>query len=279
MKLMTRLLEVRRWLQQLFGYRSPQELYAAVLDPTHPHRAQAVARLGWPDNLEIQATILEATHDADPAVHDMAMLTLLARPQPRPHYIQRVIDSAGSPRKPADPDQVFSSLQEHIDLLLERNVYPADSERYSYTWEAFRALGARAVPGLLHYFEPGVSDESAPTALDYRIEVAQILGYLGQTAAVPELIRALDTTTQNVRHAVVETLGQLGDQQAVAALIPLLQAPDPDLRAVAATSLGQLGDAQALPALQQMAQYDAGCSRQRGRLKEIATKAITQIQN
>jgi hypothetical protein len=93
-------------------------------------------------------------------------------------------------------------------------------------------------------------------------------------AAVPELIRGLESPDPTIRVRSAASIGRIGPdaKPAVPALTTALKDPDPAVQAAAAYSLGQIGpDARdALAELEPL-------SRTAGPLGEVAAKAIAQI--
>lgn len=77
-----------------------------------------------------------------------------------------------------------------------------------------------------------------------RLAAAQVLGWLGELGAAPELRDALaHDTSPDVRAAAAEALGRLGVPETAADLVVCLDEPHPALvRVAAATALGLIGD-------------------------------------
>ena len=76
-----------------------------------------------------------------------------------------------------------------------------------------------------------------------------VLGEVGNTNAVPDLVRFLDDDHFQYRQRAAEALAKIGDRRAVTPLIRLLEDQHRDVRRAAAISLGWLGDPRAVPAL------------------------------
>jgi len=93
-------------------------------------------------------------------------------------------------------------------------------------------------------------------------------------AAVPELIRGLQSPDPTARARSAASLGRIGPdaKEAVSALTTALKDTDPSVQAAAAYSLGQIGpDAgEALAELEPL-------TRRGGPLREVAAKAVSQI--
>jgi HEAT repeat protein len=109
---------------------------------------------------------------------------------------------------------------------------------------AAAALGqigdAAAVPGLL----AALDDANA----DVR-RAAAALGEIGYAAAVPGLLAALDDAEARVREAAAAALERIGDAAAVPGLLHALRDAEARVREAAAKALGQIGDATAVPGL------------------------------
>ncbi len=83
-----------------------------------------------------------------------------------------------------------------------------------------------------------------------RAAAASVLGWLGETSAVPGLTRALDDAEVAVRAAAVEALGRIGLPTQMARMCDLLDVDQPEpVRVAAAQALGRLGDDRAAAAL------------------------------
>jgi HEAT repeat protein len=85
---------------------------------------------------------------------------------------------------------------------------------------------------------------------------AKALGQIGDPAAVPALVEALNGQSAGLRLAALKSLRNLDDADAIAAVRELLMSPDPRLRREAAITVAQLGDEVAIPRLLEMAHGD-----------------------
>ncbi|MCC7386438.1 MAG: HEAT repeat domain-containing protein [Deltaproteobacteria bacterium] len=109
--------------------------------------------------------------------------------------------------------------------------------------EVLTEFGALAIPELLRALE-----DEANTNL--RVWAAQILGKLGDGAAVLPLITRLRDRAEQVRISVAEALGRIRDRRAVNDLVQVsLRDPVPPVRAEAARALGLIGDEDAARSL------------------------------
>ena len=103
-------------------------------------------------------------------------------------------------------------------------------------------LGPSAVPALINTLERG------RTATERR-GAAEVLGQIGDSQAVPRLVRALTDSGMSVRQQAMVGLLRLEAMTAVPHIIRRLQDESGGVRVVAAGVLGKFGDPRALPAL------------------------------
>jgi len=130
--------------------------------------------------------------------------------------------------------------------------------------EALIQIGGLAVDALLPVL--GSSDP------DVRKFVVDILGDIGDTRAVPELIKRLDDVDGNIRVASAEALGKIRDPRAVDALVACLSRSDQSwLDYAAAEALGEIGEGRALGPLLAMLS--------RNSLREPIIKSLGKIGN
>ena len=106
-------------------------------------------------------------------------------------------------------------------------------------------------------FEQPVVEPSVLKPLELWTEqeaAAHALGRIG-AAAVPELVKALESPDPVIREKAVGVLGRMGPdaEAAVPALVKLLEDPDEGVRKATARTLGQIGPAakEAVPSLMQ----------------------------
>lgn len=86
-----------------------------------------------------------------------------------------------------------------------------------------------------------------------RAAAAAVLGWLGETSAVPRLTSALVDPDAAVRSAAVEALGRIGLPTVMEQMCHLLREDQPEwVRVAAAQSLGRLGDDRAAGALAEL---------------------------
>ncbi len=105
-----------------------------------------------------------------------------------------------------------------------------------------------------------------------RARAADALALLGDPAAVPDLLRALDDEVDVVRGHAANALGQIKDRRALPPLLSLLGEDDMLLRWTAAEALGRLGDpAAVLPLL--LAWIDADHEM----ILEVTGEALSRI--
>lgn len=117
--------------------------------------------------------------------------------------------------------------------------------------EIFRALWliqdqtkavSTVIPTLLEVLQYG--------SVDMRKNAAKLIGKIGDSEAVPSLIKALKDEDAEVRRTVAETLGwRFKDSRTVPHLIVTLQDTHPNVQVAAAEALHYIGDLQAIPHL------------------------------
>ncbi|MBI2570671.1 MAG: HEAT repeat domain-containing protein [Candidatus Schekmanbacteria bacterium] len=107
--------------------------------------------------------------------------------------------------------------------------------------EALTRFGSSALPYLL-----GSSTDPDP---DVRKFVTDILGEIGDGAAVPRLVQLLKDEDDNVRAAAVEALGKIQDARAVLPLLEIARTAELWTRFTAVISLGKIRDPRAVPVL------------------------------
>jgi HEAT repeat protein len=101
------------------------------------------------------------------------------------------------------------------------------------------------VPEMIDAFEAAKSDD--PRVRHY---LALTLGHLGDRAASPTLIEALDDPDSTTRLYASWALGNLGDPAAVEPILEKFRDDDPGVRKMAVYAAGTLGDDRAIPSLQ-----------------------------
>ncbi len=125
-----------------------------------------------------------------------------------------------------------ASVSPAIVKILEASQPP--SERVKVT--ALIALGqlnaTSAVPVLIKM--PMATPETKFYAL-------QLLGQLGDPAALPTLLQALNHDSEEIRFIAVEALGKIGEPSATPALVRMLRDPSLNVRLFAIEALGRLG--------------------------------------
>ncbi|MDA0745674.1 MAG: HEAT repeat domain-containing protein [bacterium] len=122
------------------------------------------------------------------------------------------------------------------------------------------ALGEPALDCLFNFLE------EPDTVANIRIKTLTVLGKLGNLAAGPHLLTALNDADWRIRRNAAFALGALKYGPAVDALIDRLQDEDEDVRRAASLALGDLEDLRAFEILRQIADDDiSGWVRQAAR--------------
>lgn len=125
------------------------------------------------------------------------------------------------------------------------------------TWAA-RYLGSvgnsDAIPPLIRLL--------AARDFQTRATAAQALGKLRAAEAVPALVECIDRGPEDVMRAwAIDALGNIGSKDAVPKLIEVLDSPELRLRGVAAIALGKIGDPRAVEALKEAAARESWWTR------------------
>jgi HEAT repeat protein len=126
----------------------------------------------------------------------------------------------------------LASLSESKSHSSDRGRDAEVSELAALT-KALAGLGAAAVPPLLRMLE---SEEGEP-----RRRAAHVLGLIGDPVAVDPLIKKLEDLRSEVRKTAAQALGNIGDKRALHGLLGALASRDLETRRAAAEALGDLG--------------------------------------
>jgi HEAT repeat protein len=140
------------------------------------------------------------------------------------------------------PENVYEKMG--LAELLQAALHHVDLQARS----EIQRRGSAAVPDLVRLLEDRKGEA--------RWWIASTLGDLGDPAAVPPLIAALDDEAEVARWAA-HALGQLKDVRAVDPLIRVLRHDEKGVREYAATALGRLGDPRAVGPLSETLTQDA----------------------
>jgi len=101
-----------------------------------------------------------------------------------------------------------------------------------------------------------------------QFSIVAALGELGNPAATPLLLSALETDQELLKLAAIGSLGELGDASILPILAAYLDYPDWQVRQRLAIALGQIGGAEARTLLQQLTQDTC---------KTVAETAVTLL--
>lgn len=110
----------------------------------------------------------------------------------------------------------------------------------------------RAVPALLKAIEEVESGDASTVDTETQIYAVWALGAIGDPAAVPELVRLAGSDDRGIRKAAVHALGVFSSEEARQALLGALKDGAEDVRWNAAIALARRGDARTVPILRQM---------------------------
>ncbi len=109
--------------------------------------------------------------------------------------------------------------------------------------EALKKLGKKGIDACRQVLD---DHEALPF---YKFSTARILGVIGSSRQVDELVKALGHESPAVRRGAAEGLGYAGSKKAVPALVGVLDSDDAPLRRAAADALRKLGDKKAAKAI------------------------------
>lgn len=154
------------------------------------------------------------------------------------HDLQTVYLALGDPswRVRKEAAEIFLALPRAGDLageIIELLHSEENAGLRNTAVEILVSLGREALSALLE--ELNCSDH------DVRKFVLDILGEVGDPAAVPAMIRSLADPDGNVRAAAAENLGKIGASEAASALVDALQEPDLLFRFTVLEALGKIG--------------------------------------
>jgi HEAT repeat protein len=92
-------------------------------------------------------------------------------------------------------------------------------------------IGVDAIPVLIE----AIRSEEAPI----QIEAANVLGEIGDSAAMPVLLEILPSQNYKVQVAAATALGKIGDESVIPQLLNTLSDEDPDVRIAVAIAIGK----------------------------------------
>ena len=151
-----------------------------------------------------------------------------------------VIEALGAICHPAAAEALAASLaglsRRPKDALAAEEA-PSREAEYEALALALGALGPAAVPPLLRLLD---SDER-----DARRWATHALGRTRDPRAADPLIKRLGDNRSDVRKAAALALGEIGDRSALESLVKTLANRDPETRRAAAVALGMIGSDQA----------------------------------
>jgi HEAT repeat protein len=173
-----------------------------------------------------------------------------------PAYWEKSLSKA---RKPQDKMRVVEDLRgsghlnESFLPLLHARL--AEERKPEVKAAVARTLAGLKSPSSVQPLESAVDWGASGTAANQlNKEVAAALGEIGDSKAVPVLVRLLKSRDNYTRVAAMESLGRLRATEAVEPLIQLALdgGLEPFLNKKAIEALGEIGDARAVPALVRM---------------------------
>ena len=134
--------------------------------------------------------------------------------------------------------------------------------------EVFRiALLAMREMGVVHHLLALLRDRSSPQPANQSDRVAELLGTIGDSEVVPDLIEFLEEdkpdplpgkwdTGPSERVAAIWALAEIGDESALGPLIKATTSSSTDVRRAAAAAIGAFGNDQSVSVLSEMVLHD-----------------------
>ncbi len=174
--------------------------------------------------------------DADEEVRREAVVSLRGRSDKEAlKFLDRALgDGSWRVRKAAvEMLRDFPERDSAIDTLLRALADSDNAGRRNAAVEALVALGGRSIPALRHKLD--VKDE------DVRKFAVDILGEIGDPAAIPDLVPLTRDEVENIRLAAVEALGSIGGDGAREKLLPLLDKSDMTMQFAVLHALARVG--------------------------------------
>ena len=165
----------------------------------------------------------EVSADDSPITRDTAGPVISALADEDWRVRRRLVDAMGRRAAPDAIDALFTALKRrHMDFATVNS--------------ALQVLWSTSV----EVVEPLIGMLESPEA-DLRMHAALALGGLGDTSALPTLLKALDDSDVNVRYHAIEALGKLNAESAVSRLVEIAEQRDFFLSFVALEALAAIG--------------------------------------
>lgn len=195
--------------------------------------AQALGLLGDPAGIP---ALLEALHSSDVPVVARAAeaLGVLRAAEAVPALAELL---AGEPVAPSAVAQALAAIgtPAALDALVAALNSEAMTPARHAVMAALEQLGSRATPALLATLSKG-----APAA---QRNAAEMLGWIGDPAAVADLLAALNNADASVRAQAAWALGEIGDPAAWSALAAAAESDaNTEVRLLATSALSRLPD-------------------------------------
>ena len=180
--------------------------------------------------------LAEQLHSSDEEIRRLAVVGLAASPvaEVKSSILAALGDASWRVRKEAVDVLLARAVDEEtIGALVAMLGANENAGLRNSAGEALERLGSRAVAALSQHI--GDVDH------DVRKFVVDILGSIGDVAAVPFLITALDDSDPNVCAAAAENLGKIADERALPYLVQALEKNDLWLRYTILEALSRIG--------------------------------------
>jgi HEAT repeat protein len=223
--------------------------------------------------------LINATKDSDDDVRHAAVSALATIKDPRvvPPLIAALKDSAWSTRFEA-----ASALGEKNDIRAVGPLFDAIGDSKKIVSDAAHDA---LVDLVVHHDADGKpdavvkADDFAPRLNDPNEKIsmtaAECMGLLGDTRAVPVLLKLANSTDGDIRLNAVKGLGEAGDKAALPTLRQGLKDPNLNMRGWSIIGLGRLKDEDSLIDLEHIATDDT----QPTNIRQAAAAAVDQIKS
>jgi len=231
------------------GPEAAKLLLKALKDPDGNVRKTASRALMDIADQGITGQLVEMLQDENPSNRALAALILgEVGDRSAVSALEKVLeDSENYVRREAGLALVRLGSKAGVPLVLEM-LRGAEGNLSPAAW-VLKDLGDRSVvPDLIEAL-------NQPEQKNWVIASAAVaLGGIGDSTAIPALIRTLDNSSMWVRYWATDALGEIGDPEALSALVKVLSDEDTSVRMAAAESLGKIGDRATIPHLVKMLQ-------------------------
>jgi len=112
-----------------------------------------------------------------------------------------------------------------------------------------------------------------------RIEAIRVLGVIGESRALGQLLAALVDPDPRVSARAARAIGKIGDPRAYHPLLTALHHPEPDVRYEACRALADLRFPECIDSLLELAERETDLTTWGASVSEMARRAATEIRS